>query len=48
MDTINPEQWQRLSPYLDKALTLAEDDRAEWLEGLRLEHPDIAEYVRSF
>ena len=47
MDTINPEQWQRLSPYLDKALTLAEDDRAEWLEGLRLEHPDIAEYVEE-
>jgi serine/threonine-protein kinase len=47
MDTINPEQWRRVSPYLDKALTLAEDDRAAWLEGLRQEHPDIAEYVKE-
>src|SRR5215467_12969839 len=47
MSTINPEQWQRVSPYLDKVLALADDDRAEWLETLRQEHPDIAGYVQE-
>ena len=47
MSTLNPEQWQRVSPYLDKALTLADDDRAQWLESLRLEHPEIADYVQE-
>ena len=47
MSLSNPEQWQLVSPYLDKALTLADDDRAEWLEALRLEHPDIAGYVQE-
>ena len=47
MSTLNPEQWQRVSPYLDKALTLADEDRAEWLEALRREHPDIAGYLQE-
>jgi len=47
MSTLGPEQWQLVSPYLDKALTLADDDRAEWLEALRQEHPEIAGYVQE-
>ena len=47
MSTLNPEQWQLASPYLDKALTLADEDRAAWLNALREEHPDIASYVED-
>src|SRR6516165_9949447 len=47
MPALSPEQWQLVSPYLDKALTLADGDRAEWLDALRQEHPDVAEHVRE-
>ena len=47
MSTLNPEQWQLVSPYLDKALTLADEDRAAWLESLREEHPEIAGHVQE-
>ncbi len=47
MSTLNPEQWKLVSPYLDKALTLADGDRAAWLESLREEHPEIAGYLQE-
>lgn len=47
MSTLNPEQWQLVSPYLDKALTLADEDRAKWLEALHHEHPDVAEHLQE-
>lgn len=47
MSTLNPEQWQLVSPYLDQALTLTDEDRAEWLKTLREEHPEIAGYVQD-
>jgi len=40
--TLSPEQWQALSPYLDEALGLSDEDRGPWLESLRAEKPDLA------
>ena len=34
MPTLSPDDWQALSPYLDRALTMTEEQRAEWLRSL--------------
>jgi eukaryotic-like serine/threonine-protein kinase len=34
MSTLSPEQWQTLSPYLDQALAMTDEDRATWLSSL--------------
>lgn len=43
MSTFTPEQWQEISPYLDHALSLSEDEREGWLQSFRLENPKLAE-----
>lgn len=43
MSTFTPEQWQEISPYLDHALSLSEDERKGWLQSFRLEKPKLAE-----
>lgn len=47
MCPLNPDQWQVLSPYLDQALTLSEEECARWLESLRSENPDIAHKLQE-
>ena len=42
MSPIAPNQWQSLSPYLDKALEMSGQQRAAWLSSLRAEMPDLA------
>jgi eukaryotic-like serine/threonine-protein kinase len=42
MSTLGPEHWQELSPYLDYALSLPEEERNAWLQSFRLEKPEIA------
>jgi len=42
MSKLSPDQWQALSPYLDRALELEDDDRSAWLAELRSESPAIA------
>jgi eukaryotic-like serine/threonine-protein kinase len=42
----SPERWQEISPHLDHALSLAEDERAAWLESLRGEKPDLADILQ--
>jgi serine/threonine protein kinase/tetratricopeptide (TPR) repeat protein len=42
MSTLRPDQWQVLSPYLDKALAMTENERAAWLSTLRDENPHVA------
>lgn len=39
---IDRERWRALSPYLDRALELADDKRAVWLESLRAEDAELA------
>lgn len=47
MSSLNPDQWQVLSPYLDEALTLSDDERARWLETMRAENPSLADKLRD-
>ncbi len=42
MSTISPEQWQEISPYLDEALGLADEQRANWLAALLQQNPALA------
>lgn len=37
------DRWKRLSPYLDEALTLSEQERSAWLAALREQDPDLAQ-----
>ena len=39
---ISSNQWQSLSPYLDKALEMPEKERSAWLAWLRKDSPDLA------
>jgi serine/threonine protein kinase len=45
VSTLSPERWQEISPYLDQALTLPEDERAAWLESFRATNPPLADLL---
>jgi eukaryotic-like serine/threonine-protein kinase len=47
MSSFHPDQWQVVSPYLDEALTLSEDERARWLERMRAENPSLADKLQE-
>jgi eukaryotic-like serine/threonine-protein kinase len=47
MFALSPEQWQEISPYLDHALSLSEQQRAEWLSDFRAQRSDIANLVEE-
>src|SRR5262249_28422642 len=42
MSKLSPEQWQALSPRLDEALEMADEERSTWLSKLRSENPALA------
>jgi serine/threonine protein kinase/tetratricopeptide (TPR) repeat protein len=42
MSTLSPDQWQALSPYLDEALAMNDDERAAWLSALGQQDPALA------
>jgi eukaryotic-like serine/threonine-protein kinase len=42
MPTLSPDQWQAISPYLDQALAVPEDERATWLRSLAQHNPTLA------
>jgi serine/threonine protein kinase len=44
---LSPERWQEISPYLDHALSLSEDQRAEWLRTLRAQRSDLADVLEE-
>jgi tetratricopeptide (TPR) repeat protein len=39
---MGPDRWRALEPLIDRALTLAEADRARWLAELREQSPELA------
>ena len=41
MSAISPDWWQKLSPYLDQALAMTEEDRIAWLASLRTQNPSL-------
>jgi serine/threonine protein kinase/tetratricopeptide (TPR) repeat protein len=47
MSTLSPGQWQEISPYLDQALSLPEEERSAWLQSFRLEKPELAELLQQ-
>ncbi len=42
MSALSRERWQAVSPYLDRAIEMAEEERASWLESLRAREPAVA------
>src|SRR5579884_2763520 len=47
MPALSPEQWQEISPYLDQALSLSEQERLAWLSDFRAQRSDIATLVQE-
>jgi eukaryotic-like serine/threonine-protein kinase len=47
MSTLSPEQWQKVSPYLDQALTLSDQERERWLADLRMKDPALARQISA-
>lgn len=47
MFALSPEQWREVSPYLDRALSLSDEERAEWLTDFRAQRSDIANLVEE-
>ncbi len=47
MSTPSPEWWQKVSPYLDEALGMDDDERAKWLASLHEKDPDLASHLES-
>ena len=42
MSNLSPDQWQAISPRLDEALELSDDERRDWFATLRAEDPTLA------
>src|SRR6266702_105421 len=42
MSKLSPDQWQALSPRLDEALEMTDDERSSWLSSLQSENPTLA------
>ena len=47
MDVVRSDRWQVLSPYLDEALGVPEEQRAAWLGALRSQAPSVADEIGS-
>jgi len=47
MATLDSDQWQILSPYLDQALSLSEEERTLWLLSLAESNPGLAAQLRE-
>ncbi len=47
MSTLSPDQWQALSPYLDEALAMTDEERLIWLSSLRTQSPDLVEQLEE-
>jgi serine/threonine protein kinase/tetratricopeptide (TPR) repeat protein len=47
MRTLTPEQWRRLSPYLDEALEIVPEERQRWLQSLREKDEQLASALQA-
>lgn len=47
MATLSSERWLQISPYLDQALSLSEDERKTWLVSFRAEKPELADLLQE-
>lgn len=47
MSPLNPDQWQQVSPYLDHALSLEEEERTAWVASVRAQNPAVAGLLQT-
>ncbi len=47
MSTLSPDQWQQVSPYLDHALGLGEEERTVWVASLRAQNAAMAGLLQT-
>jgi serine/threonine protein kinase/Tol biopolymer transport system component len=47
MSKLSPDQWQALSPRLDEALEMTDDERSTWFSTLREENPTLARQLET-
>lgn len=47
MSSESRDRWQVVSPYLDRALEMADEERGAWLDSLRAEDPGLASEVEA-
>jgi serine/threonine protein kinase len=45
MPTMSPDEWKALSPYLDDALSMTDEECLIWLSSLRVQSPDLVEQL---
>ena len=45
MPALSPDQWQKISPYLDHALSLSGEERIHWLTDLRSKSSDLGDLL---
>ena len=47
MPELSPERWRRLSPHLDRALEMSDDERLAWLGELRAGDAALADDLEA-
>ena len=47
MPGVDPHRWQTLSPLLEKALDMTDEQRIAWLASMRTENPDLANELQN-
>src|SRR6185437_5582520 len=47
MSTLTPELWRELSPHLDHALSLSDEERAAWLQSFEEQNPELGAVLRK-
>jgi serine/threonine protein kinase len=47
MHTLSPEQWLALGPYIEQALEMGEEERADWLASIQTQNADLAVQLAS-
>ena len=47
MSKLSPDQWRALSPHLDEALEMTEEQRSTWLSSLQTVNPILASQLES-
>ena len=47
MSTLSSDRWREISPYLDHALSLPEEERAAWLADFRAQRSDLADLLEK-
>ncbi len=45
MSTLTPDQWHALSPHLDKAFGMTDEERSIWLSSLRTQNPALVDQL---